>query len=98
MAVSDGLQAPAGMARSIFGIYMYVFPAVKYHRQLTIVYCQVNESSSTLNAELIACVNEAHGVHDVNSVSWCPREGFEDLLATAGDDCSVKVWRIKKRM
>jgi len=59
---------------------------------------RVNESSSTLSAELIACVNEAHGVHDVNSVSWCPREGFEDLLATAGDDCSVKVWRIKKQM
>ena len=33
-------------------------------------------------ATLIATCPAAHGVHDVNAVAWCPRGGFEDLLAT----------------
>jgi WD40 repeat protein len=45
--------------------------------------------------KLIALLHSAHGVHDVNTVSWCPREGFEDLLATSGDDGTARVWRIK---
>lgn len=47
-----------------------------------------------LYSKLIASVSSAHDVSDVNSVQWCPRPGFEDLLATAGDDGSVKVWRV----
>jgi len=50
----------------------------------------------SLAATLIASHPDAHGVSDVNCVVWCPREGFEDLLATAGDDCSVRVWKIQK--
>ncbi|KZT28023.1 WD40 repeat-like protein [Neolentinus lepideus HHB14362 ss-1] len=44
--------------------------------------------------KLIAQVHSAHAVHDVNCVTWCSRPGFENLLATAGDDGSVKVWRV----
>jgi len=46
------------------------------------------------NHKLIANLASAHGVHDVNSVVWCPRAGYEDLLATAGDDGFTKVWKI----
>ncbi|KAJ7229076.1 WD40-repeat-containing domain protein [Mycena pura] len=35
------------------------------------------------------CAN-AHGIYDVNCVAWCPRQGFEDLLATTGDDGTTK--------
>ncbi len=51
-------------------------------------------SRKALTHRVIAKVSEAHGVHDVNSVVWCPRAGFEDLFATAGDDGAVKVWRV----
>ncbi|KAH9477739.1 putative cytosolic iron-sulfur protein assembly protein 1 [Psilocybe cubensis] len=44
--------------------------------------------------KLIASIPSAHGVHDVNSVVWCPREGYEDLLATTGDDGYTRVWKI----
>ncbi|TFK49331.1 WD40 repeat-like protein [Heliocybe sulcata] len=45
---------------------------------------------------LIAQVQAAHDVHDINCVSWCSRPGYENLLATAGDDGSVKVWRVAR--
>jgi len=54
-----------------------------------------DEGNSPLNATLIASVSDAHGVCDVNSVSWCPRKGFEDLLASAGDDMLLRVWKIE---
>ena len=44
--------------------------------------------------KLIASLDSAHGVHDVNAVVWCPRTGFEDLLATTGDDGLAKVWKV----
>ena len=44
--------------------------------------------------KLIASLDSAHGVHDVNTVVWCPREGMEGLFATAGDDGNVKVWKL----
>lgn len=37
---------------------------------------------------------QAHGVSDLNSVVWCPRTGYEDVLASVGDDGIVKVWRV----
>ncbi|EKM75671.1 hypothetical protein AGABI1DRAFT_132063 [Agaricus bisporus var. burnettii JB137-S8] len=43
---------------------------------------------------LIAVLPSAHGVHDVNAISWCPREGMEDVFATTGDDGVTKVWRV----
>ncbi|KXN80810.1 putative cytosolic iron-sulfur protein assembly protein 1 [Leucoagaricus sp. SymC.cos] len=43
---------------------------------------------------LIATLPSAHGVYDVNTVSWCPRAGMEDILATTGDDGVTRVWKI----
>jgi cytosolic iron-sulfur protein assembly protein CIAO1 len=41
-------------------------------------------------------MSSAHGVNDVNTVVWCPRAGYEEFLATAGDDATVKVWKVVK--
>ncbi|KAJ7601057.1 WD40-repeat-containing domain protein [Mycena floridula] len=49
---------------------------------------------STLAHRLIAQLDSAHDVHDVNAVVWCPRPEFQDILATAGDDGAAKVWRV----
>lgn len=54
-----------------------------------------NGGKSTLSHRVIARLPAAHDVSDVNSVVWCPREGFEDLFATAGDDGLVKVWKVQ---
>lgn len=45
--------------------------------------------------KLIARLENAHGVDDLNTVVWCPRKGYENLLATAGDDGVAKVWKIE---
>ncbi|KAI5121992.1 hypothetical protein M0805_001825 [Coniferiporia weirii] len=50
-----------------------------------------------LQSELVTTIRDAHGVSDVNCISWCPREGYEDLLATAGDDCAVRVWKFRRK-
>ncbi|KAJ6616485.1 WD40-repeat-containing domain protein [Mycena sp. CBHHK59/15] len=55
---------------------------------------ELSEQDTTLNQKLIAQWPAAHGVHDVNSVVWCPRQGFEDLLATTGDDGATRIWRV----
>lgn len=55
-----------------------------------------DDSPSLPTAKLIASVDEAHGYHDVNCVAWCPRVGYEDMLATAGDDGNVSVWRVSR--
>jgi len=47
-----------------------------------------------LDSKLIASISSVHDVSDINAVQWCPRPGFENLLATAGDDGSVKVWGV----
>jgi len=44
----------------------------------------------------IGAIRDAHGVSDVNSVAWCLREDGkgEGMLASAGDDGGVRVWRV----
>ncbi|KAJ7781630.1 WD40-repeat-containing domain protein [Mycena metata] len=62
----------------------------------TIRVWQLSENpDSTLHHELIAQLPNAHGVYDVNSVVCCPRQGFEDLLATTGDDGATRIWRVQ---
>ncbi|KAI1788069.1 WD40-repeat-containing domain protein [Ganoderma leucocontextum] len=51
-------------------------------------------SRKTLVRRIVAKVSNAHDIHDINSVVWCPRKGFEDLFATTGDDGVVRVWRV----
>ncbi len=43
---------------------------------------------------LVARLEGAHGFNDVNSIAWCPRKGYEDLIATVGDDGVAKVWKV----
>lgn len=44
--------------------------------------------------KLLARLDAAHGVHDLNTIAWCPRAGMEGIFATAGDDGHSKVWRL----
>ncbi|KAG6914612.1 hypothetical protein DXG01_016345 [Tephrocybe rancida] len=45
--------------------------------------------------ELLARVANAHDVYDVNTVSWCPRAGHTNLLASAGDDGNeLEAWYV----
>jgi WD40 repeat protein len=88
------------MVPSTSGSYLYVFD-LRLSASL-IVYPQEPSADRTAGVnmgtpshKLIALLHSAHGVHDVNTVTWCPREGFEDLLATSGDDGAARVWRIK---
>jgi cytosolic iron-sulfur protein assembly protein CIAO1 len=40
-----------------------------------------------------ASVSDAHGVSDINSISWFPTEKHSDWLASGGDDGVVNIWR-----
>ncbi|SOV16231.1 cytosolic iron-sulfur protein assembly protein 1, putative [Plasmodium gaboni] len=46
--------------------------------------------------ELISNIDNAH-MSDVNCVVWCPQK-YQDyfLLATAGDDCVINIWKYTK--
>jgi WD40 repeat protein len=42
-----------------------------------------------------------HGPYEINHVTWCPRfdggrKGDEEMIATTGDDGSVKVWAVEE--
>ncbi|CED84301.1 WD40 repeat protein [Phaffia rhodozyma] len=64
--------------------------------------CSVDsKTQDSFDLTLQACQEDAHGVSDVNTISWCPRNlsGSGDekntggsVLASAGDDWNVKVW------
>ena len=54
----------------------------------------VSTNKSPPKYKLITRFEGAHGVNDVNSIAWCPREGYEDLIATAGDDGVAKIWQV----
>ncbi|WRT64488.1 uncharacterized protein IL334_001420 [Kwoniella shivajii] len=61
-----------------------------------IVVFQLTSKDSGVEMRPIAAVKEAHGVSDVNAVGWCIREDKKGLglLSSAGDDGSLKVWRV----
>ncbi|KAK0446507.1 WD40-repeat-containing domain protein [Desarmillaria tabescens] len=54
---------------------------------------EIDEKSGDglLEHRMIAKLECAHDVYDLNAIVWCPRAGFEDMLATAGDDGVCKV-------
>ena len=54
-----------------------------------------SQESPRLTHSIIARVDAAHGVHDLNTIAWCPRPGMEGTFATAGDDGHVKVWKVQ---
>jgi cytosolic iron-sulfur protein assembly protein CIAO1 len=55
---------------------------------------EVVEKKGKAEAQLITEERNSHGVREVNAVSFCGREGFERVMATAGDDGIVRVWEI----
>lgn len=57
----------------------------------------VEGDAAPIDATLLARRDETHGVCDTNTVRWCPRPGGENMLATAGDDCAVRVWHVVTR-
>ncbi|WWD00915.1 hypothetical protein V866_007853 [Kwoniella sp. B9012] len=61
-----------------------------------IVVFELTSSQSGVIMKPIAAIKDAHGVSDVNSVGWCIREDKRGLgiLSSAGDDGSIKVWRV----
>ncbi|KAJ3193750.1 hypothetical protein HK101_004252 [Irineochytrium annulatum] len=59
----------------------------------TIRLVSVNDNG---DIEDVAQIIEPHGKCDINCVSWCPLEGHGDLLASAGDDGSIRIWRIER--
>ncbi|KAJ3181606.1 hypothetical protein HDU85_003548 [Gaertneriomyces sp. JEL0708] len=56
--------------------------------------CTVQLIQKTPNGfEVTATLPNPHGTADVNCVRWCPLESYSNLLATAGDDNTVRIWR-----
>jgi WD40 repeat protein len=55
---------------------------------------KLEPEGSSLGHELLAHLPETHGDADVNAVSWCPKEGLRDLIATVGDDRLMRVFKV----
>lgn len=55
-----------------------------------------NSEQARVTLAPVAAARDAHGVSDVNAAHWCPREEGKGrgLLASCGDDGSVRVWRV----
>src|SRR5712671_4416552 len=93
-----GLLPQGAMAESMFGRSRWVAIA------LCVVDDEVEKSDSQEPLDLtnrsppkyklIARLEGAHGVNDVNSIAWCPRKGYGDLIATVGDDGVAKILKI----
>ncbi|GAA5805326.1 WD40-repeat-containing domain protein [Helicostylum pulchrum] len=52
----------------------------------------VNENEPTYKN--IATKKDAHGVYDINGVSWFPTKLHQDWLSTVGDDGLVRIWKV----
>lgn len=50
------------------------------------------DEERNVSNSLIADVGDAHGLVDVNCVSWSPLE--RGILASAGDDQKARVWHV----
>ncbi|KAF8558425.1 WD40 repeat-like protein [Imleria badia] len=58
---------------------------------------QRDAARATLSSRLVAAVSSTHDIYDVNSVQWCPRSGFGELLSTTADDGSVRIWKLSSK-
>ncbi|KAJ3173955.1 hypothetical protein HDU87_007278 [Geranomyces variabilis] len=54
------------------------------------------DASGGYTYAVCATLTAPHGYNDINSAEWCPleKDGHGALLATAGDDGVVRVWRL----
>lgn len=55
---------------------------------------KISERDSTLTHAEVCSYDNAHGDSEVNCVSWCPRPNMHDILATAGDDGLINIWKV----
>lgn len=81
------------------GLLCFVFrpflrPSNAYHLVFAISQGKSSPDDAPVRHDLLASLQNTHGDADINSASWCPREGFRNLLATAGDDGTVQIWKI----
>jgi WD40 repeat protein len=60
----------------------------------TIRVWEVVEKKGKVEARQVTEEKNSHGAREVNAISFCEREGFERVAATAGDDGIVRVWEI----
>lgn len=61
-----------------------------------IVWQIIAKEGETVTITPVGAVRHAHGESDVNGLQWCLREDGkgQGMLASAGDDGTVKVWRM----
>lgn len=72
-------------------LYVYILFSSVHQEQLG-----DNEDAPHIRHSIITRIDAAHGVHDLNSIVWCPRPGMEGTFATAGDDGHMKVWKVQR--
>lgn len=69
---------------------------IRYSNILHLFWCvfwkQVDQERAVTH-QLIAELENAHGVADINCVAWSPRQS--DLLASTGDDCTSRIWHVQ---
>lgn len=78
----------------VIGIYNPICIYSQHNLTPSFQESKAEEPLSSPSHRLIGHLQSAHSVYDVNSVVWCPRKGYEDILATSGDDGSIRVWRV----
>ncbi|KAG9099073.1 Cytosolic iron-sulfur protein assembly protein, partial [Ceratobasidium sp. 370] len=55
---------------------------------------KISERESNLTYTELCSYDNAHGDSEINCASWCPRPNMYGVLATAGDDGVVNVWKV----
>ncbi|CAE6366919.1 unnamed protein product, partial [Rhizoctonia solani] len=55
---------------------------------------EVSDTGSGLTQNEMCSYDRAHGDAEVNCVSWCPRLRMNGVLASAGDDGTVNIWKV----
>ena len=65
-----------------------------------IIIWQIKASGEGVEIYPVGAVRHAHGDGDVNGLQWCLRDDGKGrgMLASAGDDGSVKVWRFTEEV
>ncbi|TPX38184.1 hypothetical protein SmJEL517_g00247 [Synchytrium microbalum] len=57
---------------------------------------QLTESvDGSAQVQVVASIENAHGIADVNCVRWCPQAEHQDWFSSTGDDGCARVWSLK---
>jgi WD40 repeat protein len=73
--------------------YIATASADNHVRIFSVQYSKDDPSEHSISLNLCWKQYEAHGKLDVNASIWCPLTEYGQLLATAGDDGLVRIWR-----